>query len=106
MVKLSVSGIKGANNAQLVITIKAIKYSELKKFNENNIIVEINDKYSIGIFLLPNLSPRPAKKGLANNLVKTEAAKMIAIYLSVKPFEDSHNGKNGALIPMTINIEK
>ena len=46
------------------------------------------------------------KKGLANNLVKTEAAKMIAMYLSVKPFEDNHNGKNGALIPITINIEK
>ena len=75
-------------------------------FNENNIIVEINDKYSIGIFLLPYLSPRPAKKGFANNLVKTEVAKMIAMYLSVKPFEDSHKGKNGALIPITIKIEK
>ena len=60
----------------------------------------------MGIFLLPYLSPRPAKKGLATNLVNTEVAKIIAIYLSLKPFDDSQRGKNGAFIPITIKIEK
>ena len=106
VVKLSVSGIKGAKNTQAIIERQPSKTKEFIKLKLNKIILAMNDRYSIGIFLLPYLSPNPAKKGLEMIFNKTEREIIRAIYRESNPFEESHKGQNGAFIPITKNIEK
>tara|TARA_B100001013_G_scaffold228198_1_gene139900 strand:- start:356 stop:679 length:324 start_codon:yes stop_codon:yes gene_type:complete len=106
VVKLSVKGIRGAKNPQAITDKIPIKNNELKEFNINKIMHDIKERYNIGSFLLPYLSPNPAKKGLKIILNNTEREIIKAIFRESNPFEESHNGQNGAFIPITKNMEK
>ena len=58
---------------------------EFMKFKENNKNIAAIDKKNIGSFLLPYLSPIPAKKGFEKSLTNTDNAKIIAILRESNP---------------------
>ena len=64
------------------------------------------ERKSIGILRFPYLSPNPAKNGLEIIFISTDREIIKEIYRESNPLEESHNGQNGAFIPITKNIVK